>query len=189
MKFLFFLICVVYFSMGCTSKNNVVDIIQQMKSIPVILPDSVLTLYNGRDTNIIEYENTRLKLVLYVDSNTCNTCFIDKLYLWKDLFKFREEYNEELSLYFLFESSSSALARISVSLREQELNYPVRIDTLFQFSKLNSHIPTSSVYHTFLLDKDNNVLIVGNPMTNKKVEKLFMEVVNKNCQRSSLNNP
>lgn len=185
MKFLFFLICVAYiFSIGCTSKNNVADIIQQMKSAPIIFPDNVLTMYNGRDTNMREYKNTRLKLVLYIDSTTCNTCFIDKLYLWKDLFDFRNQFNEELSLYFLLESSSSTLAQISFSLRKQELNYPIRIDTLFQFSKLNTHIPTSPVYHTFLLDKDNKVLMVGNPMTNKKMEKLFMEVVNKNCQQS-----
>lgn len=27
--------------------------------------------------------------------------------------------------------------------------------------------------HTFLLDKNNNVILVGNPLVNKEIEKLF----------------
>lgn len=183
MKCLYSLICVLSMSfIGCTSKNNVAYIIKQMQSAPVVFPENVLTMYNGRDTNMMDYINSKLKLVLYIDSTSCNTCFVDKLYLWKDLFDFRNQFDEDLCLYFLLESSGSALAQITYSLRNQELNCPIRVDTLFQFSKLNSHIPPSPKYHTFLLDKDNNILMVGNPMNNKKMEKLFMDVVYKTCR-------
>ena len=31
--------------------------------------------------------------------------------------------------------------------------------------------------HTFLLDENNNVLLVGNPLENEKIKKLFWQIV------------
>lgn len=33
------------------------------------------------------------------------------------------------------------------------------------------------MFHTFLLDEDNNVLLVGNPLENKKIEEMFWQIV------------
>lgn len=31
--------------------------------------------------------------------------------------------------------------------------------------------------HTFLLDEDNKVILVGNPLHNKKIEEMFYKIV------------
>ena len=35
------------------------------------------------------------------------------------------------------------------------------------------------MFHTFLLDENNNVLLVGNPLDNEKIEEMFWQIVEK----------
>ena len=51
------------------------------------------------------------------------------------------------------------------------------MDTLGVFIDDNKHIPHHPDMHTFLLDEDNNVLLVGNPLENEKIEEMFWQIV------------
>lgn len=54
------------------------------------------------------------------------------------------------------------------------------MDTLGLFEHSNPQILHESKFHTLLLDKNNNVLLVGNPVENKKIEELFWQIVEEN---------
>jgi len=56
-------------------------------------------------------------------------------------------------------------------------DYPVLIDTLGEFEKLNVHLPKDRAFHTFLLDENNNVILVGDPLYNKMIRKMFYKIV------------
>ena len=43
--------------------------------------------------------------------------------------------------------------------------------------KLNPHLPDKEEFHTFLLDEENRVLLVGNPVRNIKLKKLYLDVI------------
>lgn len=43
--------------------------------------------------------------------------------------------------------------------------------------KQNTCIPVDKMFHAFLLDENNNVLLVGNPLENEKIEELFWKIV------------
>ncbi len=51
------------------------------------------------------------------------------------------------------------------------------MDTLNEFAKLNPHLPKNRVLRTFLLDENNKVMLVGNPLHNKKIEDMFYKIV------------
>ena len=53
----------------------------------------------------------------------------------------------------------------------------VYIDTTNVFLAKNSNISKSSWLHTFLLDEQNNVILVGNPTNNSRIRKLFWRIV------------
>lgn len=54
---------------------------------------------------------------------------------------------------------------------------PFIIDINNEFEQLNPHLPKNKAMHTFLLDENNNVVLVGNPLHNPKIEKMFKEIV------------
>ena len=39
------------------------------------------------------------------------------------------------------------------------------------------HIPSNPLLHSFLLDENDSVLLVGNPVRNKKIEELFFKIL------------
>lgn len=54
---------------------------------------------------------------------------------------------------------------------------PIYVDTLGVFNRNNRHIPSNPELHTFLLDSNGYVLLVGNPLENEKIEKLFWQIL------------
>lgn len=42
---------------------------------------------------------------------------------------------------------------------------------------LNPNIPSESMFHTFLLDENNKVILIGNPMVNKQIEEMLVLIV------------
>lgn len=44
------------------------------------------------------------------------------------------------------------------------------------FNKLNK-LPTDMMFQTFLLDKDNKVVAIGNPIHNPKVKELYLKII------------
>lgn len=48
------------------------------------------------------------------------------------------------------------------------LSYPIYMDTTGVFRRTNPQLPSNPMLHTFLLDENNEVLAVGNPLENEK---------------------
>ena len=61
---------------------------------------------------------------------------------------------------------------IEKTLRIEKFSFPVVVDRLNRLNKLNN-FSSSEDFHYFLLDKNNNVKIVGNPISNRKIMKLY----------------
>ena len=55
---------------------------------------------------------------------------------------------------------------------------PVFGDTLSIFRRHNPQIPNNKLFHTFLLDESDRVLLVGSPLRNERVDKLLRKIVN-----------
>lgn len=61
-------------------------------------------------------------------------------------------------------------------------DYPILLDTIGEFKMLNPHLPQNTLLHSFLLNEKNEVILVGNPSQNKKIQELFYQLVEKNLR-------
>ena len=51
-------------------------------------------------------------------------------------------------------------------------------DTCGAFLRANPHLPKDNeMYHSFVVDEENNVLMVGSPFYSKRVESLFETIL------------
>ena len=79
----------------------------------------------------------------------------------------------------------------SALLENSYFNHPVCIDEDDAFNRLN-HFPSDMSFQTFLLDKDNKVVVIGNPIHNLKLGELYMQIIQgeekkqKNVDRRSI---
>ena len=120
---------------------------------------------------------TGLKLVVYSDSTVCSSCKLKNMHLWDDFLEKLVHYSDRVQCYFIFAPSNKKMYDAKLTLRTYSPNYPVFIDTLRIFEKENPHLSKNPRLHTFLLDENNNVLLVGNPLENKKIEEMFWKIV------------
>lgn len=62
------------------------------------------------------------------------------------------------------------------TLKSEEFVYPICIDEKDSLNKLN-HFPSDMMFQTFLLDKNNKVLAIGNPIHNPHIKELYLKII------------
>ena len=57
-----------------------------------------------------------------------------------------------------------------------KFTYPIYIDVADSLNRLN-HFSSDERFQTLLLDKDNKVVAIGNPINNPKVKELYLKII------------
>ena len=65
---------------------------------------------------------------------------------------------------------------LEVMLKRTDFEYPICLDMADSLNTLN-HFPSNMAFQTFLLDKDNKVLAIGNPVLNPAVKELYLKII------------
>ena len=100
-----------------------------------------------------------------------------QIILWNDYIKYAKELDNRLKLYFIFNPSKDNESSVKAALKTAYFNYPLILDTESLFETLNPHLPKNKAFHTFLLDKKNNLILAGSPLKNKEINKIFMKII------------
>ena len=80
------------------------------------------------------------------------------------------------SVPFLFYFHPKDMKEMRYLLRRDSFTYPVCIDGKDELNRLNK-FPADMAFQTFLLDKDNKVVVIGNPVHNPKVKELYLGLI------------
>ena len=158
-------------------KNNqreeAIHIVREWTGKEIKFPENVSCFVSGQET-LVEFcddcFHKEYKILLYVDSVGCSSCRL-KLFEWKQLI---EEANNIFpgKVGFLLFFQPKDLSNIDFLFVRDEFDYPVFIDTINSINRLNQ-FPQAMQYQCFLLDSDNKVLGIGDPMSNMKIWELY----------------
>ena len=134
---------------------------------------SVFTI-QGKDTVKLEFSNVDYKVVTYIDSVGCSSCKL-QLSRWKKLVEEVDSLtNGRVPFLFYFHPKDRKELRYLT--RRDDFTYPVCFDERDELNRLNQ-FPTDMTFQTFLLDKDNKVVAMGNPVHNPKVKELYLDLI------------
>ena len=162
------------FLMSCLNKdNNIVSLLKEWDQKEILFPKEMYFTTMLRDTTYYNLQS-EYKILAYVDSIGCTSCKL-QLSAWSMLI------NEIDSLYagrvkFIFAFSPNRIKDIYHAILTANFTYPVYVDKQDSIAKLN-RFPLESNLHTFLLDKNNRVIAVGNPVYNPKIKKLYFNII------------
>lgn len=163
------LICFIISCNKINSKNK--NILSEKFGTSIDYIDS-LKYFNLIEGWIPPPQQYPLKIVTYINAD-CNQCLYDLL-AWKEILKNHQ--NDKVS--FLFYIKIFDLDALALHLNEIEFQYPVIIDYYGTFSKENSLIE-EKMYQTFLVDGNNKIMLIGNPLLNDKIEELYFTTIRK----------
>jgi hypothetical protein len=96
---------------------------------------------------------------------------------WKKIMKEADSvFNRKPEFVFFFQPKKKDEKELQSILKQNGFHHPVFVDRKNEIVKLN-RLPSKSEYQCFLLDKNNKVLIVGNPTLNPGIWALFKKII------------
>ena len=155
MRYLCLLLCVFALFSSCkeSEKDKIARLVEEWEGKEILFPTHSIFTIQGKDTVDFSLADADYKVVTYIDSVGCTSCKL-QLPRWK---QFMQEVDSTLN-------------------RRDVFTYPVCFDEMDDFNQLN-HFPGEMTFQTFLLDKDNKVVAIGNPVHNPKVKELYLKVL------------
>lgn len=180
MRQLSFLLLPLFAASSCNSNDSVKECIQDMTSNKVFIPyDSMVYISKNiepnKNTYLMSVQNCKHKYVMYVSKERCSPCVIKNLSLWNEMLGLSRQ--EKLQIIFVFASAEGGVDEIRQSFYNSGLEYPILIDTCGIFLKYNPYIPPNHMYHTFLIDSQDSIKLVGDPIHNKQIRFLADKII------------
>ena len=161
--------------LNCCSSNyeKVENALADMTEHPVVLPlEKMQCRWREKDT-VITKPGAEFKMVIYIDSSGCSPCAIDRLYQWNNWIKSPEYNQDTLDFIFIVAPKRDQLEDVRLTVDYCGLQKPVFIDTTYVFRQINKYIPDNKRFHTFMLDRNDSIVVVGNPFENEQLENLI----------------
>lgn len=173
MRYLFLLL-LIHFSISCTEKSSTARLVNEWNGKVLLYPPDVTFSVLGEKK--VNYLLTLgdFSIVTYADSVGCLECKL-QLKKWKNFI------NELDSLtapsigvhFFLHPKNEKNMIQV---LKDNRFFYPVCIDMQDKMNKLNK-FPHEMKFQTFLIDKNNRVVAIGNPIYNPQVKDLYIKII------------
>lgn len=148
-------------STGC-KKARLRAQLKELMSSTIVLPEKVTCVYNGEVFPMPDSLRDKRKLIVYIDSTECTTCRISHFWEYQDLFDLSAQTGSFDVLLLMCNTEFESIPLIRY-LSDQNLPYPVYVDTDKVFLKDNQVIPTDTRMHSLFVDSAGRPLFVGDP--------------------------
>ena len=173
------LFLIAFFSVFSCKDNNrrgeIEKIVNEWMGKEILFPENVPCFVSGKETlteNCDLWFQKDFKILMYVDSAGCSSCRLN-MFEWKQLMVEADSLfhgNVGFLLYFQPKNERD-MAHLFARTR---FDYPVFMDTKDVINRLN-RFPKEMQFQCFLLDKDNKVLMIGNPARNIRIWDLYKD--------------
>lgn len=156
-----FVICFSLFSCYEHDEKKIKRLVEEWTYKEIDFPSVPIFTKFARDTIMGYYErDCDYKILTYVDSIGCMRCHLS-FSAWKPFIELLKDTCPSCNVLFFIHPMSRK--NIEYLLTKEGFDYPVCIDEHDSINKLN-HFPIETIFQTFLLDKNNRVVAIGNPI-------------------------
>ena len=172
-KLLLLLICG-FILIGCNGKKNQYrKIVESWIGKEIVFP-VLKAKHEGRDTICNELWNAKYKILHYVDTIGCTKCKL-RLFDWRNYLKQLENDSSDVTCIFVL--GIPDFKDFEQLQKENLFKWPVFYDPEMKLNELNQ-FPNESMLQTFLLNENNQVVAIGDPIKNSAVKKIYQDIIN-----------
>ena len=180
--FLGLCVCLLMVSCSESEKERLSRLVQEWEGKEILFPAHSTFTIQGKDTVDFDFKGAAYKIVTYIDSVGCTSCKL-QLHRWRELVKEVDSLTNG-DVPFLFYFHPKDIKELRYLTRRDAFTYPVCFDEKDDFNRMN-HFPSEMMFQTFLLDKENRVIAMGNPVQNPKVKELYLNLLKGNSMTAS----
>lgn len=165
-------------SLGTSCCNNeriaIEKLVNEWNDKEIQFPSNPVFTRMVTDTVSYKIPKTDYKVVVFVDSVGCISCKL-QLPKWKEFIHEVDSLSDG-NVPFVFFFQTKNVRELRYILRRDNFSHPVCIDTEDSFYKLN-RFPGEMMFQTFLVDSENRVKVIGNPIHNLSVKDLYLKEI------------
>ena len=163
-------------------REEAVSSVKEWLGKEILFPKNSVFTIRGKDTIDFALNASNYKIVSYIDTAGCTTCQL-KLAEWQ---RFMEEVDAASPTHtpFIFYLYPKDVKDLLIEFRREAFDYPVCLDKKNDFNRLNK-LAESKALRTFLLDKENKIVAIGNPIENPNVKKFYLKLLTGKEQETS----
>ena len=173
LRFLYlFLSLLLLASCGDSRREDITRLVKLWQGREIKYPDGVVFTKLARDTVPVDVYARSHKVLVYVDSAGCTSCRL-QLHEWKKFIAEVDSVTEGTTRFLFFLTPKSVKEARNIT-RRDDFTHPICVDMQNRLDSLN-HFPDEEMFHTFLLDENNRVKVVGNPIHNRAVRGLYLK--------------
>ena len=158
-------LCLIFLSSCDSRKDRINKQVNDLYLKTIHIPYSAFDTLVVDSTNLLQKPN--YQLLVYLDSTECTPCYANHHDEWEYILKECRRYEASISLTIIIETKN--LGKFFAS----NFGRTIYIDKEGAFRKRNPFFPESKIMHVLLLDEGGRVILVGNPLNNKKIEELL----------------
>ena len=177
-KHIVFTGCMLLLLSSCSERHKLRRTMSKFVQTEIQIPGDLECVYN-REVTIINKDTLKpYKLIVYYDSLDCSSCRISHLMDLYPLYDMADTSN--FSVITIFSPKKENLEEVSFQIQILDPTIPVYIDRLGSFAQFNQGIPLDVKFHSFLVNNDDIVVLVGNPLYNENIAGLLNKIINNN---------
>jgi hypothetical protein len=169
--FLFFLLLL---SCKGTQTEKIARLVTEWQGKEIQFPSNPVFTRYLTDTVDWQIPDSEYKVLIYADQSGCVACKL-QLDKWKLLIAEVDSISGK-SIPFLFFLDNKDDRDVHFILRHFYFDLPVCIDREGRLNELN-RFPRENGFDAFLLDSDNKVVVIGNPVHSLAVKDLYLEQI------------
>lgn len=149
------------------------EVVSEWSGRDISIPENLTFQISTTDIDI-DLDAPNFKVINYVDSTGCTSCRM-KLARWNGVIdEFKALPGVDIEILTIVNTAD--MHEILFQINQNKYLHPIAIDSANIFDKTNA-LPVEPEFHTFLLNADNEVLAIGNPVNNPKIKDLYRNIL------------
>ena len=166
------------FLSACQDKQKeiITLLVKEWQGKQILFPENMVFTRFASDTTNFVIPTSDYKVLVFVDSIGCTSCKL-QLSRWKEFIRYTDSISQK-NIPFLFFFQFDDQWEIHSLLIRENFDKPICLDRSDSLNQLN-HYPKDIRFQVFLLDKNNKVVVIGNPVHNPNVKELYLEEISR----------
>lgn len=151
------------FVCSCSNQTDNTDYVKILRNQKII--------FEGNSINNLEESKI---LILVPDSGDCTTCTM-QIYDW---YIYKLDIDKHLlncDIVYILNESIKLNKSVTTLMESYKLNYMTNLSSFYSKNKVLKSTP----FTTFLIDKENKIKLIGSPIENDKLWKLYKRALRK----------
>ena len=166
-----FLTALLLILFSCNNDSRIMHEVKSMVGRKIIFPPGYQWIPANQAQKAEKYLQKDVKVITFIDNLSCTECGIRALNFWVAEMK---KIDSDVAYIFVVQTKNRDELEMMADSVKLDIPFMLYLTDLF---KTNNELDVLAHNKTFLLDKENKIVLVGEPFGNEKLTQLYKKAV------------